>query len=176
MKTLKESLLSGMEDTLARGEKDIETALHIPTVKDFIKNPYFGKQSSVKWMCPFILDTYKKKYPEMVSDKWTGIEFILETYNSRMTDLHIYLTDSTEFISHKKVLGGWTDTFTGSNLRTYKKMTIEIIESLAKNTKLLDKIMEHAFESFKLSKSGNSYLTDVYSLYSLAKENKTVRA
>lgn len=171
MKTLKESLLSDIEDTLANGEKDINTALKIPSVKDFVKNPYNGKQTSVTWICPRIVEKYKTKYPDMVNDKWTGFEFMLDVYNSRMTDLHILLTDSTEFISHKKILGGWCDTFTGANLRNYKKMTIDIINTLAKKPELLDKVMEHAYKATKLHKQ-MSYLTDVYSLYSLATKNK----
>ena len=170
MKTLKESLLSDMEDVLDRGESDIEKSLNIPTVKDFVKNPYSSGQCSVKWICPFILEKYKKKYPDMINDKWAGFEFMLDAYNKRMTDLHIYLTDSTEFVSHKKVLGGWCDTFTGANLRQYKKMTIDIVDILAKKPELLDKVMEHAYKAFK--NRNMSYLTDVYSLYSLATKNK----
>jgi hypothetical protein len=171
MKTLYESLLSDIEDTIANGEDDIKKALNIPTVKDFVKNPYNSKQTSAKWICPRIVEKYKTKYPDMVIDKWTGFEFMLDTYNSRMTDLHIYLTDSTEFLSHKKVLPGWCDTFTGANLRTYKKMTIDIIEAIAKKPELLDKVMEHSYKAFKSNKQ-MSYLTDVYSLYSLATKNK----
>lgn len=173
MKTLKESLLDDMEDVIARGEDDIKKALNIPTVKDFIKNPYNSKQSSVKWICPSIVDKYKTKYPDMVADKWTGFELMLDTYNSRMTDLHMYLTDSDKhsFISHKKVLPGWCDTFTGANLRHYKKMAIDIINILAEKPDLLDKVMEHTYKAFKLNKQ-MSFLTDVYSLYSLATKNK----
>jgi hypothetical protein len=171
MKTLKESLLDDMEEVIDRGEHDIEKILNIPTVKDFIKNPYNGNQSSVKWICPSIVEKYKTKYPDMVNDKWKGFEFMLDVYNKRMTDLHIYLTDSTEFVSHKKVLSGWCDTFTGANLRNYKKMTIDIVNILAKKPDILDKVMEHAYKAFKLNKQ-MSYLTDVYSLYSLATKNK----
>lgn len=171
MKTLKESLLDDMEDVINKGESDIEKSLNIPTVKDFQKNPYSSKAHSVKWICPAIIEKYKNKYPDMVKDIWTGFEFMLDAYSPRMTDLHIYLTDSTEFVSHKKVLGGWCDTFTGANLRTYKKMTIDIVNSLAKNPDMLDKVMEHAYKAFKLANQ-MSYLTDVYSLYSLTKKNK----
>ena len=170
MRTLKESLLDNMEDVIDRGEDDIKKALSIPTVKDFVKNPYSSGQTSVKWICPRIVEKYKTKYPDMVNDKWTGFEFMLDAYNKRMTDLHIYLTDSTEFVSHKKVLGGWCDTFTGANLRQYKKMTIDIVDILAKKPELLDKVMEHAYKAFK--NRNMSYLTDVYSLYSLATKNK----
>ena len=170
MKTLKESLLDDMEDVLDRGESDIEKSLNIPSVKDFVKNPYSSGQTSAKWICPEIVGKYKKKYPDMVSDTWTGFEFMLDAYNKRMTDLHIYLTDNTEFVSHKKVLGGWCDTFTGANLRVYKKMTIDIVTALAKKPELLDKVMEHAYKSFK--SKNMSYLTDVYSLYSLTTKNK----
>ena len=171
--SLKESLLDNIEDILDRGESDIEKSLNIPTVKDFVKNPYSSGQSSAKWICPDIVAKYKKKYPDMVNDHWTGFEFMLDAYNKRMTDLHIYLTDNTEFVSHKKVLPGWCDTFTGANLRTYKKMTIDIISTFAKNPDILDKVMEHAYKAFKV-KSGFSErcLIDVYSLYSLATKNK----
>lgn len=171
MKTLKESLLDDMEDILDRGESDIEKSLNIPTVKDFVKNPYSSRQTSVKWICPGIIEKYKKKYPDMVNDHWTGFEFMLDAYNKRMTDLHIYLTDSTEFVSHKKILAGWCDTFTGANLRNYKKMTIDIVNILAKKQEILDKVMEHAYKAFKV-KSSEQWLIDVYSLYSLATKNK----
>ena len=69
MKTLKESLLDNMEDIIARGEDDIKKALNIPTVKDFVKNPYHSKQTSVTWICPSIVKKYKTKYPDMVNDK-----------------------------------------------------------------------------------------------------------
>ena len=172
MKTLKESILADMDDVINRGDSDIEKALNIPTIKDFVNNPYSKGQTSIKWICPFILDKYKKKYPDMVKDTWTGFEFMLDTYNKRMVDLHIYLTDSTEFVSHKKVLGGWSDTFIGANLRTYKKMTIDTVNALAKDEKLLDKLMEHSYKAFKLNNSEKSWLIDVYSLYSLATKNK----
>lgn len=172
MKTLKESLLADMDDVINRGESDIEKALNIPTAKDFFNNPYFKGQISVKWICPFILDNYKKKYPDMVKDTWTGFEFILDTCHKRMVDLHIYLTDNTEFLSHKKVLSGWNDTFVGANLKTYKKMTIDIVNALAKNEELLDKLMEHSYKAFKLVNNKKSWLIDVYSLYSLATKNK----
>ena len=175
MKTLKESLLSDMEDILANGEKDIETALRIPSVNDFIKTPYSIRQHSVKWICPTILDKYKKKYPDMVSDLWTGFEFMLDAYNSKITDLQVYLADNTDFVSHKKRLSGWNDNFTGGNLRIYKKMTIDIINALAKKPDLLDKLMLHAYESWKYIKSHEAWLIDVYSLHSLAKENKLMK-
>ena len=170
MKTLRESLLADMEDVINRGESDIEKSLNIPAVKDFVKNPYSSGQCSVKWICPFILEKYKKKYPDMVNDQWTGFEFMLDAYNKRMTDLHMYLTDNTEFVSHKKVLSGWRDTFIGANLRVYKKMTIDTVTALAKNPDLLDKVMEHAYKAFK--KSGERWLIDTYSIYSLATKNK----
>lgn len=170
MKTLKESLLDNIDDIINRGENDLKDSLNIPSVKDFVKNPYNSKQTCVKWICPYIIEKYKNKYPDMVNDKWTGFEFMLDVYNKRMTDLHIYLTDSTEFVSHKKVLAGWCDTFTGANLRQYKKMTIDIVNILAKKPDLLDKVMEHAHKAVNYKQM--SYLTDVYSLYSLVTKNK----
>lgn len=170
MKTLKESLLDNIDDIINRGENDLKDSLNIPSVKDFVKNPYNSKQTCVKWICPYIIEKYKNKYPDMVNDKWTGFEFMLDVYNKRMTDLYIYLTDSTEFVSHKKVLAGWCDTFTGANLRQYKKMTIDIVNILAKKPDLLDKVMEHAYKAVNYKQM--SYLTDVYSLYSLATKNK----
>lgn len=172
MKHLKESLLSDMEDTLSRGEQDLIDALQLPTIKDFIKNPYNTKMHSVKWMCTDIINKYKQKYPSMIADEFIGFELMLDASWSRVVDLHIYLTNSRDFVSHKKVLPGWYDTFIGSDVRTYKKMTIDIIKALAKNPDILDKLMDHAFKSWKLSKSNKSELTDVYGLYSLAIENK----
>ena len=64
MKTLKESLLADIDDTINKGEDDI---YNIPSIDDFQKDPYNSRNFFVPWWIPHIMQKYRSKYPEILS-------------------------------------------------------------------------------------------------------------
>lgn len=147
MKTLYEGILDDMDNILDRGESDLESALNIPTIKDFQQNPYNKKYYSVSWKCPFI-DEYKRKY-NWIPENYDYIAFCLDTSLIRVVDLNIFVAEKKDIVSKKKFIPGWRDGFIGANLRTYKKMVINYITKLAHNKKALDEIFEYANIAYK---------------------------
>lgn len=151
MKTLKESLLGDMENTLNNGDKIMVDSLKIPKIKDFEKSKYVRDLIHVDWYLPNISQLLKK-YPNLSKSNtsgkdYTALRFILDN-TSRTCFLDVALINKADtddkswhFTRH---LYGWYTSFAGSTLNTYKKMTIKIIEALAKNPKLLDELLSHA--------------------------------
>jgi hypothetical protein len=147
MKTLYESLLGDMETNLNNGDKIMIDSLKIPKIKDFEKNKYNKDQIYVDWYLPNISQVLKK-YPNLASKSgkdYTALRFILDD-SVRMCFLDVALINKIDDKSwySTRHLYGWHTSFAGSNLNTYKKMTIKIIEALAKNPKLLDEFLSHA--------------------------------
>ena len=156
MKTLYESLLGDMENTLNNGDKIMVDSLKIPKIKDFERNKYDNNLIHVDWYLPDISQLLKK-YPNLnKSNKsgkdYTALRFILDNTN-RTCYLDVALINKAEDDDKSwystRHLYGWHTSFAGSNLNTYKKMTIKIIETLAKNPKLLDELLSHADMSKK---------------------------
>lgn len=56
MKTLKESLLDNIDNTLSI-EQPYKEIYPLPTVKDFVKNTFL-KSYSIKWQCPELIKPY----------------------------------------------------------------------------------------------------------------------
>ena len=135
---------------------NVEAALNIPTAKDFVTNEYHKKMVGVLWDCELLLDQYRSKYPNLLKD-WDSIQFQLDT-EYRVVDVHTFFckkSDMHGFGGSKKYIPGWNDGFVGANLRTYKKMVIDIISSLAHNPSKLEEFLKHADYARKEVESGN---------------------
>lgn len=145
MKTLKESILSKMENTLDRGQSDLDKAFNIdtlPTVKDFEKGIFNRKWHQANWYCPNVIKRYRSKYPHFVPEHADSISIILDAEYGRVVDCNLYF--STQGYAKLKSITGWNDGFVGANLRKYKQMAIDILTKLAKNPDKMDELMEYA--------------------------------
>lgn len=145
MLTLKESLLSGIEDTLNRGQSDLDIAMNVdtlPTVKDFEKGVFNRKWHQANWYCPNIIKKYRSKYPDFVPAAADSLSIILDAEYGRVVDCNLYF--STQGYAKLKSISGWNDGFVGANIRKYKQMAIDILTKLAKNPDKMDKMMEYA--------------------------------
>ena len=163
MKTLKESLLDNIDDILDRGEDDIKTSLNIPKIRDFEKNPHYNKMQGVTWICPYILERYKRKYPDMVLPEHKGIEFDIDT-TYRVVDVNMYLKTEKAFISRKQFIRGWGGQLIGAKVTVYKKIVIDLITKLANDSKLMDEFFEHAYKAFKgTTKNSLNPYKDIFS-------------
>ena len=143
MKTLKESLLKDMEDTLESGEKDVDNVVKgiIPTVKDFQKNPYASYEQIVIWKCPFLMQKYKQKYPEIFKNpKNQDYTCILIMIDAHWKEMKIYLGENDSITCKRKLFLGWNET----NLKNRggvaicRKLAIELINKFANDEKTLD--------------------------------------
>ena len=67
MKTLKESLLDNMEDSLEAGKHPYIYKYPVPTVKDFKK---VGRDSIVIWKCPELIQQYADKFDLQITAPW----------------------------------------------------------------------------------------------------------
>lgn len=169
MKSLRESLLGDLEDNLANGDKDMIESMNIPTVKDFEKYAYNRDMCYVDWFYPNLSELLKK-YPKINTNNYNAIRFILNNGFKHSCLLNIGLTNNPKTLfgqSTTNHLYGWSSAFSWSNLRTYKKMTINIIDKLAKNPALLDEVLKHAnycqdfAERDEYSKYKNKNLYDI---------------
>ena len=145
MKTLKESILSDMENTLDRGQDDLDKAFNVdtlPTVKDFNKGIFNRKWHQANWYCPNVIKRYRSKYPNFVPESADSISVILDAEYGRVVDCNLYF--STQGYAKLKSIAGWNDAFVGANLRKYKQMAIDILTKLAKNPDKMDVMMKHA--------------------------------
>lgn len=142
MITLKESLLSRTKDKV--DNFDMSKVLNIPTIKDFYINQWNRNLIEVKWHCEDLLSTYKSEYPKAFNSNWDKCHlcFQIDKTLPRVQLLNIYIVNSEN--GHNYWLKGWSHSFTGSNLRVYKKYTIDIIKRLAENPDAMDTLFSHA--------------------------------
>ena len=134
-----------MEDTIDRGQSDLDKAMNIdtlPTVKDFEKGVFNRKWHQANWYCPNIVKKYRSKYPHFVPEHADSISIILDAEYSRVVDCNLYF--STQGYAKLKSITGWNDGFVGANLRKYKQMAIDILTKLAKNPDKMDELMGYA--------------------------------
>ena len=145
----------------------IEDSFNIPTPKDFVRNEYNNKMVGVVWDCGWILDQYRGKYPELLQD-WDSMQFQLDL-SYRVVDVTVFFCKKSEmrgFVGNKKYIPGWTEGFTGSNLVTYKKMIIRIIETLAKDNSKMEMFLKQAdYARKEIGKDNTNYgLKELYNL------------
>lgn len=147
MKTLKESLLADIDDTINKGEDDI---YNIPSITDFQQDPYNSRNFFVPWWIPHIMQKYRFKYSELLKPGFDGIGFYIDKV---WKELKIYLINNTNYNkSLKHVLFAWDDTPINGNINTNKKEVIKMITKLAKNPKYLDRFFEQEYEDLESKK------------------------
>lgn len=148
MKDLKHILESIMD----RGNRqtvgtNIVDVLNIPTIKDFVQNPYNKDFIGVVWDCETILNQYRDRYPKLIKN-YNCIHFVLDK-GYRVVDVHPWFavkdeSNPTSLIAKKGIIYGWNDSFVGANINTYKKMVIRIITRLAESPERMEKFLKHA--------------------------------
>ena len=147
MKTLKESLLADIDDTINKGENDI---YNIPSLADFQQDPYHRRNYFVSWWIPHLMQKYRSKYPELLKPGFDGIGFYID---KEWKELKVYLINN---INQNKALRislfSWTDTPINGTINNVKKEVIEMITKLAKNPKYLDRFFEQEYEDFEAKK------------------------
>lgn len=148
MKTLKdiltEGILDDIETTLSISDDDAKKSLNgvIPTIKDFETNPFNRKQHAVSWHCPGLLNSYRSKYPDIIDD-YTTIQLVLQTLPRNRANCTLKFTIKPSVVAEYEHIKGWGDELTGSNIRNYKKMAIEIITKIANDHGKLEEILKH---------------------------------
>ena len=144
---IKESILSDMDDTLSMSNDAAEAALngYVPTINDFESNPYNRRMYVISWYCPNLLNVYRSKYSELLKD-YTTIQLTIDATYARTVDCHMYFSEKPTPISKRKTVYGWEDGFVGSNLRTYKRMAVSIINKIANNHNKLEDLLKWAMK------------------------------
>jgi hypothetical protein len=144
MKTLKESLLADIDDTINKGEDDI---YNIPSIDDFKKDPYNSRNFFVPWWIPHIMQKYRSKYPEILTPGFDGIGFYID---KGWKKLKIYFINNTNYRkSLRVILTSWTDTPITGKIDNNKKEVIEMITKLAKEPKYLDRFFKQEYEDYE---------------------------
>lgn len=144
MKTLKESLLADIDDTINKGEDDI---YNIPSITDFQKDSYHSRNYFVPWWIPHIMQKYRSKYPEILKPGFDGIGFYID---KAWKELKIYLINNINYHKTLRVLlTSWTDTPIIGKIDNNKKEVIEMITKLAKEPKYLDRFFKQEYEDYE---------------------------
>ena len=144
MKTLKESLLADIDDTINKGEDDI---YNIPSIDDFQKDPYNSRNYFVIWWIPHIMQKYRSKYPEILKPGFDGLGFYIDTVWKK---LKIYFINNANYRkSLRVILRAWDDTPIRGKTNQIKQEVIDMITKLAKNPKYLDRFFEQEYENYE---------------------------
>ena len=144
---IEEGLLAGEDTTLSRGESDLNTALGIPTLNDFIFN---SSGNSVYWECEDRLRKYNGY--SWCPRRSSGLQFSVGKHKDLGCWIEIRLCEAdTKFASYyAKPLKGWhSDKWDGKPVSYLKKVVISLIEHLAKNPKALDELLNYNAEVYK---------------------------
>lgn len=145
MKTLKESILSGANSTIKRGDKlanDIETCANtLPTIKDFNKIP--GNKMVVSWNCERLIQKYISSLdlPEFNLISKSDICGI-RIWVDRDKDIATYLFSKNNDFIELPGVGGWV----GNNVPFIKRECIEFFKYISSNPDSLIKVFEHAMK------------------------------
>ena len=163
MITLKESILTGMEETIARGQNDLDRAMGIPTIDDFYTPRSSREYSIVLWRCKDKLERYNNSWVPVDSP---GITFMIYTddacciIESKITDN--YLPNDQYKLApplHNKRIKNWKTVLNGKN-RTYcKKVVLSLIKHLANNPKAFHEYMHYIAECKNHKSAEQSYHT-----------------
>ena len=172
MKTLYESLLGDMENTLNNGDNIMRKSIFgdIPNLKDFKKpNKY---NCVLLWYCPGLVQNYVNKYSEFNFDNyragnydnWTGLRFTIKKSfmkGAHCIDLHLSgLREGEQFDRYKqpKYLLMY-ELFTNTTVSQCKKIVMQMIKAIENNMDLLDEILKCSID-----KSNHKSLTEILRL------------
>ena len=140
MITLKESLLSKTKNKIEKFDVK-ELIPEIPTTKDFYKSIYNRHLWELKWHCEGLMNLFRQQYPDLIVTENSYLSFALNTESKEYQDLNIFIIKGNN--EHSYWLKGWSHTFSGGNLREYKKDVIKLIERLTNDFNLFEKLFEH---------------------------------
>lgn len=164
MKTLKESLLGDMENTLADGDNIMHKSIFgdIPNLKDF-KKPNKDNQVLL-WYCPGLVQNYVNKYSEFDFDDWTGLRFTIKKSlmkGAHCIDLHLIgLREGKQFDSYKQPKYYLMhELFTNTTVSQCKKIVMQMIKAIENNMDLLDEILKCSIDN-----SNHKSLTEILRL------------
>lgn len=152
MKTLKESILSDIDSQLDHGNMAVDNLNTLPTVNDFARNIYNNRWHEATWYCPNVLNMYRSKYSDLIPKDADSISIVIDASFGRVMDCHIYFATgkgTKGMTQRKRTIVGWNDGFVGSNLRTYKRMAISILNGLAHNHDKLEEVFKYSSEYTK---------------------------
>ena len=141
MKTLKESILSDMEDTLSV-DNAYTKVYPTPKVRDFKKCQWGGTQ--VDWICPNLIQEYIDVLDPTVMSTGTS-------YKASIVGFRIVLRDKYELIAYLiSNNGSFADAVDltgigadGASIPTQKRETIEFFNYIQKNPSELKKLFEY---------------------------------
>ena len=165
------SILGDIEDTLSRGEADIQKSYKIPTEKDFVKNPYASSNQSAFWDISFCIEKYKKQYPRILDHDWKYLEFKLLNIESKTYELYVFFAEKPSLPTRSKRIIGWRATnnkygyYLKGDIKTCKKIVINLINILANSNTALNELFKYANDN--IHKSSNPNLIDDKNLLDL---------
>lgn len=148
MKTLKtiyniynESILDDVEISLNKDAKS--EIFKIPTIKDFVKNPYNYGMSNVSWDLSNVIDIYKKKYPQLLNKDWHYLHFVIMKDVDKKRAIYVYFAETSDPVTKKIRMMGWEE-IVSYNMKQCKEWIIKLINHLAENPEKLDEFFKHA--------------------------------
>lgn len=150
MKTLKESILSDIDISIDRMDKDLEVALNIPTKKDFEKSDYCSNVYGIKWYCPDVIDKYRNKYAFIKPDM-DGIVITFRTSRGKGFNVNLMYKNRTWM---QYCLSGWEITWYDleeMKLPAMKKLALELITHLAYHPKAVEELFDHAKDYYTVN-------------------------
>lgn len=141
MKTLKESILSGIDKTLS--DNNAYTKIYpTPKVRDFVKNPWGGVQ--VDWVCHLLIQDYIDILSPRVMTSSFGNKNDIIGFRIAIRDryvLDVYLIDNTDSYRTAVDLPGIGSD--GASIPTQKKDTIAFFNYIQKNPSELKRLFEY---------------------------------
>lgn len=146
MRTLKESILSDMEDTLSIGNDDVKNIINgdVPTHKDF--KVLYNVARGVMWKCPILVKKLAKDVEKRMHDfnhdyKAENIIGICCLYRDALAKgyrkISLYLYDKKYQPYHIFGIGGTTEQI---NAKAAEYLIMKFIELVCNNHNILDYI------------------------------------
>ena len=141
MRTLKESILAGMEDTLSV-DNAYTKAYPVPKVRDFKKCQWGGTQ--IDWICPDLIQEYIDVLEPTVMSTGTSYKASIVGFRIVLRDkyeLIAYLIDNNgSFAAAVDLTGVGAD---GASIPTQKRETIEFFNYIQKNPSKLKDLFKY---------------------------------
>lgn len=169
MISLKESLLSDIDTTLARGKDDLDKAMGIPTLGDFYIPRFRHEYSMVIWRCQDKLEKYSNA--RWMPDNCPGITFMI--YPGEKGDNVFYIeccfTSTLQYMSaagyysapplYNKRIYMWRTVLKDKNRLYCKKVVLSLIRHLSENPKAFNEFMHYIAEYVNHKSAEQSYIS-----------------
>ena len=150
MTDILEGVLGNADDILSAGIADL---VNPPSIKDFEKDPYYGKRWVLSWKEESILDRYRQLYPDMIEDKFKYLQITIDT-ELDFAQARLCICDKPQPLARRKVLPGWHSGYekqyrSVKDVNIFKKIMIEVFDKFVKDPDTLDEVMVYAHEMSK---------------------------